>query len=127
LSHGTGRIGIKVRRTTQQQTCPELPALPALSSLLDGQPVTTGINYRFCDFKKKTIHGGKMSGGKAFYKNLYFQVLVAIAIGILLGYFRPAMGAEMKPFGDGFIKLIKMMIAPIIFCTVVLGISGRRT
>jgi aerobic C4-dicarboxylate transport protein len=67
-----------------------------------------------------------MSGGKAFYKNLYFQVLVAIAIGILLGYFRPAMGAEMKPFGDGFIKLIKMMIAPIIFCTVVLGISGME-
>ena len=67
-----------------------------------------------------------MSGGKAFYKNLYFQVLVAIAIGILLGYFKPAMGAEMKPFGDGFIKLIKMMIAPIIFCTVVLGISGME-
>jgi aerobic C4-dicarboxylate transport protein len=64
--------------------------------------------------------------GKAFYKNLYFQVLVAIAIGILLGYFKPAIGAEMKPFGDGFIKLIKMMIAPIIFCTVVLGISGME-
>jgi aerobic C4-dicarboxylate transport protein len=64
--------------------------------------------------------------GKAFYKNLYFQVLIAIAIGVLLGYFRPALGAEMKPFGDGFIKLIKMMIAPIIFCTVVLGISGME-
>jgi len=64
--------------------------------------------------------------GKAFYKNLYFQVLVAIAIGILLGYFKPAVGAEMKPFGDGFIKLIKMMIAPIIFCTVALGISGME-
>jgi aerobic C4-dicarboxylate transport protein len=64
--------------------------------------------------------------GKAFYKNLYFQVLVAIAIGILLGYLKPALGAEMKPFGDGFIKLIKMMIAPIIFCTVVLGISGME-
>ena len=64
--------------------------------------------------------------GKAFYKNLYFQVLVAIAIGILLGHFKPLVGAEMKPFGDGFIKLIKMMIAPIIFCTVVLGISGME-
>lgn len=64
--------------------------------------------------------------GKAFYKTLYFQVLVAIALGILLGYFKPAIGAEMKPFGDGFIKLIKMMIAPIIFCTVVLGISGME-
>ncbi|MEP6850157.1 MAG: dicarboxylate/amino acid:cation symporter [Acidobacteriota bacterium] len=61
-----------------------------------------------------------------FYKSLYFQVLVAIAIGILLGYFYPGIGSQMKPFGDGFIKLIKMMIAPIIFCTVVLGIAGME-
>ena len=67
-----------------------------------------------------------MSSGKAFYKNLYFQVLVAIAIGIVLGYLHPETGAAMKPLGDGFIKLIKMMIAPIIFCTVVLGISGME-
>ncbi|MEP7074208.1 MAG: dicarboxylate/amino acid:cation symporter [Acidobacteriota bacterium] len=66
-----------------------------------------------------------MSPGK-FYKSLYVQVLVAIAIGILLGYFYPGIGAQMKPFGDGFIKLIKMMIAPIIFCTVVLGIAGME-
>jgi aerobic C4-dicarboxylate transport protein len=65
--------------------------------------------------------------GKAFYKSLYFQVLVAILIGVLLGYFNPNAGAAMKPFGDGFIKLIKMMIAPIIFCTVVLGISGMES
>jgi len=65
-------------------------------------------------------------GGKAFYKNLYFQVLVAITIGVILGYVNPNLGAAMKPFGDGFIKLIKMMIAPIIFCTVVLGISGME-
>ena len=64
--------------------------------------------------------------GKAFYKNLYFQVLIAIAIGVILGYVNPNAGAAMKPFGDGFIKLIKMMIAPIIFCTVVLGISGME-
>ena len=64
--------------------------------------------------------------GKAFYKNLYFQVLVAIVIGVVLGYLNPNAGAAMKPFGDGFIKLIKMMIAPIIFCTVVLGISGME-
>lgn len=60
------------------------------------------------------------------YKSLYFQVLLAIAIGILLGFFFPSVGADMKPFGDGFIKLIKMMIAPIIFCTVVLGIAGME-
>src|SRR5437764_550173 len=60
------------------------------------------------------------------YKSLYFQVLVAIAIGVLVGYFWPETGAAMKPLGDGFIKLIKMMIAPIIFCTVVLGIAGTE-
>jgi aerobic C4-dicarboxylate transport protein len=63
---------------------------------------------------------------RKLYKSLYFQVLVAIAIGILLGIFFPAIGSQMKPLGDGFIKLIKMMIAPIIFCTVVLGIAGME-
>ena len=60
------------------------------------------------------------------YKSLYAQVLVAIVLGVLLGHFYPAMGAEMKPLGDGFIKLIKMIIAPIIFCTVVIGIAGME-
>ncbi len=60
------------------------------------------------------------------FRSLYFQVLVAIAGGILLGFFAPATGAAMKPFGDAFIKLIKMIIAPIIFCTVVLGIAGTE-
>jgi aerobic C4-dicarboxylate transport protein len=64
--------------------------------------------------------------GKPFYKSLYFQVLVAIALGIVLGVVKPAWGVEMKPFGDGFIKLIKMLIAPIIFCTVVGGIAGME-
>ena len=61
-----------------------------------------------------------------FYRSLYFQVLVAIAIGIVLGHFAPDLGAQMKPLGDAFIKLIKMMIAPIIFCTVVTGIAGME-
>jgi aerobic C4-dicarboxylate transport protein len=60
------------------------------------------------------------------YRSLYAQVIMAVIIGILLGYFYPALGAEMKPLGDGFIKLIKMMIAPIIFCTVVIGIAGME-
>ncbi|WP_034297322.1 dicarboxylate/amino acid:cation symporter [Herbaspirillum sp. RV1423] len=60
------------------------------------------------------------------YKSLYFQVLVAIAIGVLLGHFYPHSGEAMKPLGDGFIKLIKMIIAPVIFCTVVLGIAGME-
>ena len=60
------------------------------------------------------------------YKSLYFQVISAIILGVLLGHFYPESGASMKPLGDGFIKLIKMMIAPIIFCTVVVGIAGME-
>src|SRR5438477_8940925 len=63
---------------------------------------------------------------KPFYKSLYFQVIVAIVIGILLGNFYPETRTAMKPLGDGFIKLIKMIIAPIIFCTVVVGIAGME-
>ncbi|MBS9438347.1 dicarboxylate/amino acid:cation symporter [Photorhabdus noenieputensis] len=64
---------------------------------------------------------------KNLLKSLYFQVLVAITIGILLGHFYPQLGAEMKPLGDGFVKLIKMVIAPVIFCTVVTGIAGMES
>jgi len=63
---------------------------------------------------------------KPLYKSLYFQVICAIVLGVLLGYFYPETGAAMKPLGDGFIKLIKMIIAPIIFCTVVVGIAGME-
>jgi aerobic C4-dicarboxylate transport protein len=61
-----------------------------------------------------------------FYRSLYVQVIAAIVIGVCLGHFYPDSGAAMKPLGDGFIKLIKMMIAPIIFCTVVVGIAGME-
>ncbi len=63
---------------------------------------------------------------KPFYQSLYLQVITAIVIGVLLGHFWPETGAAMKPLGDGFIKLIKMIIAPIIFCTVVVGIAGME-
>src|SRR5258707_6903744 len=59
-----------------------------------------------------------------WYKILYVQVLIAIALGVAIGHFYPDLGKEMKPLGDGFIALIKMMIAPVIFCTVVHGISS---
>lgn len=59
-----------------------------------------------------------------WYKILYVQVIIAILIGIALGYFYPQAGEAMKPFGDAFIKLVKMIIAPVIFLTVVTGISG---
>src|ERR1700720_4189153 len=61
---------------------------------------------------------------KPFYTHLYAQVLTAIVLGVLLGHFYPQLGEQMKPLGDGFIKLIKMLIAPIIFCTVVHGIAS---
>ena len=60
------------------------------------------------------------------YKVLYFQVICAIVIGIVLGAVWPEVGEKMKPFGDGFIRLIKMIIAPVIFCTVVTGIAGME-
>ncbi|HWR08671.1 dicarboxylate/amino acid:cation symporter [Sporomusa sp.] len=57
-------------------------------------------------------------------KSLHTQVFLAIIFGVALGHFYPALGESMKPLGDGFIKLIKMIIAPIIFCTIVTGIAG---
>src|SRR6266487_2509046 len=63
---------------------------------------------------------------RALHVHLYVQVLTAIVIGVLLGYFYPQVGEQMKPLGDGFIKLIKMLIAPIIFCTVVHGIASME-
>jgi len=61
---------------------------------------------------------------KPLFRSLYFQVIVAIALGVLLGAVRPNVGAMMEPLGLGFIKLIKMLIAPVIFCTVVTGVAG---
>ncbi|NCT72103.1 MAG: dicarboxylate/amino acid:cation symporter [Xanthomonadaceae bacterium] len=58
------------------------------------------------------------------YKQLYFQVIVAIVLGALLGHFEPALAESMKPLGDAFIKLVKMIIAPVIFLTIVTGIAG---
>jgi aerobic C4-dicarboxylate transport protein len=60
---------------------------------------------------------------RAWWKELWVQVLIAMAIGILLGGVRPDLGAQMQPLGDAFIKAIRMLIAPIIFCTVVHGIA----
>ena len=73
-----------------------------------------------------TTIGPGQTSHKPFYKSLYLQVLVAIALGVLLGHFYPTVGEQMKPLGDIFIKLIKMIIAPIIFCTVVHGIASMQ-
>ena len=63
---------------------------------------------------------------KPWYKILYVQVLLGVALGILIGYLYPKFGESLKPLGDGFIKLVKMLIAPIIFCTVVHGIASMQ-
>ncbi|WP_426019564.1 dicarboxylate/amino acid:cation symporter [Brevundimonas sp. DWR2-3-1b1] len=63
---------------------------------------------------------------KPFYRHLYFQVLLAIFAGGLIGHFFPAFGESLKPLGDAFIKLVKMIIAPVIFLTIVTGIAGMR-
>jgi aerobic C4-dicarboxylate transport protein len=62
---------------------------------------------------------------RPWYTILYVQVLLAIAAGVLIGHYFPNTGVALKPLGDGFISLIKMMIGPVIFCTVVHGASGH--
>ncbi|MFZ0837347.1 MAG: dicarboxylate/amino acid:cation symporter [Xanthobacteraceae bacterium] len=70
------------------------------------------------------IHGTRVAPRKPWYTVLYIQVLIAIALGVAVGHFYPQTGNALKPLGDAFINLIKMMIAPVIFCTVVHGISS---
>jgi aerobic C4-dicarboxylate transport protein len=71
-----------------------------------------------------TAPSASASTRSPWYSILYIQVLIAIALGVLIGHFYPNTGKALKPLGDGFISLIKMMIAPVIFCTVVHGISS---
>src|SRR5947208_940527 len=60
----------------------------------------------------------------AFYKTLYGQVLIATIAGVAFGYVFPSAGGALRPLGDAFIRLIRMIVAPIVFCTVVVGIAG---
>src|SRR5205823_14557894 len=66
---------------------------------------------------------GSAPGWRSALKKLYVQVLIAIALGILLGYLYPSLGADMKPLSDGFITLIRAVVPPIIFATVAVGIA----
>ena len=70
--------------------------------------------------------GEQPMSGK-FYKSLYFQVVVALVLGVLVGHFKPSLGVDLKPLGDGFINLIKMIITPVIFCTVAVGIANMES
>ena len=65
-------------------------------------------------------------GRGRWYTHLYIQVLAAIVLGVLVGHFAPATGEALKPLGDAFIKLVKMIIAPLIFLTIVTGIGAMR-
>ncbi|UYY60269.1 dicarboxylate/amino acid:cation symporter [Sphingomonas sp. S2-65] len=67
-----------------------------------------------------------MPAQRPWYRHLYLQVLIAIAAGVLLGHFAPSTGEALKPLGDAFIKLVKMIIAPVIFLTIVTGIASMR-
>ncbi len=76
--------------------------------------------------KIEGTHPSGRPAPRAWWRHLYVQVLVAIALGVVVGHFWPDIGAGLKPLGDGFIKLVKMVIAPVIFLTVVSGIAGMR-
>lgn len=73
------------------------------------------------------LHNSPIGRKPKFYEILYVQVIFAIIVGILLGHFYPSFGESLKPLGDAFIKLVKMIIAPVIFLTVVTGIAGMNS
>jgi len=70
--------------------------------------------------------GATIPAARPWYRQLYVQVVIAILLGVIIGHFWPATGEALKPLGDAFIKLIKMIIAPVIFLTIVTGIAGMR-
>lgn len=74
--------------------------------------------------KEALVEHPNTEARKPFYRILYVQVLIGLILGVLTGHFWPEFGAALKPFGDGFVKLVKMMIAPIVFCTIVSGINS---
>lgn len=74
--------------------------------------------------KEALVEHPNTEARKPFYRILYIQVLIGLMLGILTGHFWPEFGAALKPLGDGFVKLVKMMIAPIVFCTIVSGINS---
>ena len=94
----------------------------AAAIAIDGGACLPALLPRVSYEPQKAIHPAARP--HPWYKVLYVQVLIAIALGIAIGYFYPDLGKALKPLGDGFIALIKMMIAPVIFCTVVHGISS---
>src|SRR5207237_5419322 len=76
------------------------------------------------DLRSPVFRRQTMTTPAKLIKLLYVQVLIGLALGIAVGHFWPEFGAGLKPLGDGFVKLVKMMIAPIVFCTIVSGITS---
>lgn len=74
--------------------------------------------------KQTLVERPNIEARKPFYRVLYVQVLIGVMLGVLAGHVWPEFGAALKPLGDGFVKLVKMMIAPIVFCTIVSGINS---
>jgi len=75
----------------------------------------------------KNIATSNINNKTPWYKHLYVQVLIAIIVGVLFGHFAPDAGTQMKPLGDTFIKVIRLLIAPIVFCTIVSGIANMKS
>ena len=73
-----------------------------------------------------SILGSTATLRKSRWPSLYLQVLIAVALAVILGSLAPGLGMAMQPFGDGFVKLIKMLIAPVVFTTLVVGIAGMK-
>ena len=76
--------------------------------------------------RRMDVDAAAPAGKRPFHRTLYFRVLVAIALGVVLGAVAPATAVKLRPLGEGFIKLVKMTIGPLIFCTVVVGIAGMK-
>jgi aerobic C4-dicarboxylate transport protein len=76
--------------------------------------------------QEQGVHASRRGAPRRWYHHLYAQVLLAIVLGAVVGHFWPSTGEALKPLGDGFIKLVKMVIAPVIFLTLVSGIAGLR-
>jgi aerobic C4-dicarboxylate transport protein len=119
ITRRAARAGALSARRTKSRT-------PADGS---SSPVAARIDIEFAShtgdlFGRRRPESFKVCPVKGLFRSLYFQVLVAIAVGVWLGVANPSLAVKMQPFGEGFIKLIKMLIAPVIFCTVVTGIAS---
>src|SRR5262249_25328234 len=118
-----GRVGARKRRAHS--------AVHAHRSRDDGRARGTGGSEKPHPRSRQSQAAGRQSEssvdrvkGWPFHRALYGQVLIATVLGVVVGHFWPATGAAMKPLGAAFVKLVRMIVAPIIFCTVVGGIAG---